>query len=493
MTTRLAVDSVTKRYPGVVALRGVSLSLGEGEVVGLIGENGAGKSTLMKILGGLVQPDEGTVTFEGQAVRIGSPVEAAGLGIGFIHQELSDLDNLDIAGNISLGQEPTRGPLRLLDRAAMDETASRAMALLGLNLSPRALVSSLSLAQRQMIEIAKALSREAKVLIMDEPTSSLTLTETDRLLQVVKDLRARGVSVIYISHRLGEIEQIADRVVALRDGQNAGELLRGEINRSRMVPLMVGRELIAGSHESQATADVVLDVRDLRTLRYPGQSVSFQIHAGEVVGLAGLVGSGRSEIARALFGVDAVVGGTVSVRGQSLQLGSPASAIAAGLFLAPEDRRGTGLVTTMKIRENITLANLPRFASAGLIRKDDEARYADTQSVHLGVKAPNTEFTVSNLSGGNQQKVVLAKWLGMNPRVMIFDEPTRGIDVGAKAEIYAQMRVLAASGVAVLAISSEMEEVLAVSDRVLVMREGRLTGALPRAEASERTIMELAV
>ena len=491
----LEMTGISKRFAGVQALKGVSLSVWPGEVVALIGENGAGKSTLMKILGGVHQPDAGEIKVSGQIVTISGVKDSARAGIGFIHQELNVLDNIDVAGNVFLGREPTvGGPLRLLDRGKMLRDTQPYLEQLGLNLSGATPLSQLSLAQQQMVEIAKALSLQSRIIIMDEPTSSLTLTETERLIQVVKDLRSQGVSVIYISHRLGEVKEMADRVVGLRDGQNAGGLSRDEITHDRMVSLMVGRDL----EKFQAPADPApkttrFAVRGLRTRRYPNQSVDFEIGAGEILGMAGLVGAGRSEVAQAVFGVDPALAGTLTLDGQTIRVGSPRDAIRQGVYLAPEDRRRSGLIVDMTIRDNVTMPSLSRYAPGGLIQKGREAAAAGEASRALRVKTPSVEFLARNLSGGNQQKVVLAKWLSLEPKVMIFDEPTRGIDVGAKAEIYELMRGLAREGVAILMISSDMEEVLGQSDRVAVMHEGRVTGFLPRAQATEESVMQLAV
>jgi len=491
----LEMRGVTKRFPGVVALNAVDLDVYRAEVLALIGENGAGKSTLMKILGGVYQPDAGQVRIDGQPVVIASVSDAIGLGIGFIHQELNVLDNLDIAGNIFLGREPVRGgPLRLIDRRRMDSDAEIYLERLGLNVSPRTPLTRLSIAQKQLVEIAKALSQNARILIMDEPTSSLTLTETGRLLAVVKELRAQGVSVIYISHRLGEIEEIADRVAALRDGQNAGRLSREEIHHDQMVRLMVGRELKNFYVHSPAEKQPgYFAIDNLRTARYPDSQLSLDVAKGEILGVAGLVGAGRSEMAQAVFGTDRAVGGTLRLDREPLVIKSAKDAIKHGIYLIPEDRRNSGLIIDMSIRENITLPALTRYATAGLIQPDKERDTAAEMSQRLNVKAPTIEERVGNLSGGNQQKAVLAKWLSLGPRVLIFDEPTRGIDVGAKAEIYALMRNLAREGVAIMMISSDMEEVLGVSDRVAVMHEGHLTGILEREACSEEAIMRLAV
>ena len=494
----LEMRGIGKRFPGVVALDGVDFHVNAGEVVALLGENGAGKSTLMKILGGLYQPDAGQVSVDGAPVTIHSVNDSIGLGIGFIHQELNVLDNLDVAANVFLGREPVLAgvlkPLKLIDRRKMNADAVVHLRRLGLDVSPETPLHRLSIAQQQLVEIAKALSLNARLLIMDEPTSSLTLTETSRLLAVVKDIRAQGVSVIYISHRLGEVSEIADRAVVLRDGRNAGILQREEITHDRMVQLMVGRELhhsyVAPENKSKAG---FFEVRDLETTRYPGRKISFSLGGGEILGFAGLVGAGRSEMAQAIFGVDSKLGGKVSLNGQQLDLHSSAQAIRAGIYLVPEDRRQTGLIVESPIRENISLPALQRYTVRGLINRARESKASEAVATRLNVKTSSIETLVKNLSGGNQQKVVLAKWLQLDPKVMIFDEPTRGIDVGAKAEIYELLRGLAKNGVGVIVISSDMEEVLGLSDRLAVMHEGRITGILDRQNCTEENVMRLAV
>ena len=491
----LEMRGISKRFAGVHALKGVSLSVWPGEVVSLIGENGAGKSTLMKILGGVHQPDGGEILIDGQPLVIRSVKDSTRAGISFIHQELNVLDNIDVAGNVFLGREPLRGgPLKLLDRGKMLTETQPYLERLGLNISSATPLNRLSIAQQQMVEIAKALSLQSRILIMDEPTSSLTLTETERLIQVVKELRAQGVSIIYISHRLGEVREMSDRVVGLRDGANAGGLSKEEITHDRMVSLMVGRDLEKFiAPVNPAPKPLRFAVRGLRTARYPDQEVNFDIGVGEILGMAGLVGAGRSEAAQAIFGVDPALAGTLTLDGQTLTIRSPRDAIKHGIYLAPEDRRRSGLIVDMAIRDNITMPSMDRYSAGGLIQKGRETAAAQTASKALRVKTPTVDFLARNLSGGNQQKVVLAKWLSLEPKVMIFDEPTRGIDVGAKAEIYELMRGLAAKGVAILMISSDMEEVLGQSDRIAVMHEGRVTGFLLRADASEETVMQLAV
>jgi ribose transport system ATP-binding protein len=491
----LEMKGISKRFPGVVALDSVDLEVYPGEVVALAGENGAGKSTLMKILGGVYQPDEGKIRIEGQDVVVRSVSDAINRGIGFIHQELNVLDNLNIGENVFLGREPLwGGPLKLVDRAKLHDLTDIYLKRLGLNIPSRTPLKQLSIAQQQMVEIAKALSLNARILIMDEPTSSLTLTETERLLEVTKDLREHGVSVIYISHRLGEIKDLADRVVVLRDGRNAGQLAREEINHDNIVKLMVGRDL-KHFYEPPSVKERprYVEAQDLRTRRYPDKPVSFDLRKGEILGFAGLVGAGRSEIAQAIFGVEGPLNGKVLLGGQLIKINSPKDAIKYGIYLIPEDRRKSGLILEVPIRENITLPALFRYASAGLIQYEAERKVSTEMLSKLNIKAPSVEAKAGNLSGGNQQKVVLAKWLSLSPKVLIFDEPTRGIDVGAKAEIYQLMRSLAESGVAIMMISSDMEEILGESDRVAVMHEGAITGILDREECSEEAIMRLAV
>jgi len=484
---------VSKRFPGVIALDNVSLDVGKGEVLALCGENGAGKSTLMKILGGVYQPDGGEILLEGQPVKIGNVTDAMKYGVAFIHQELNVLDNLDVAANVFLGREP-RNFFGLIDSKKIHADTAPLLKRLGLEVSSRTRLDRLSIAHQQMVEIAKALSLNSRIIIMDEPTSSLTLTETDCLLDLVVELRKQGVSVVYISHRLGEVNRIADRVVVLRDGKNAGELSRAEISHDRIVSLMVGRE-IKSSYTASTSAKTpgFFKVRNARSSRYPAKAVEFDATRGEILGFAGLVGAGRSEIVKAIVGLDAAGGAEVSIGEERVAIHSPADAIGHGIYLVPEDRRGEGLVTGMTVRENTTLPSLKKYSSCYLISRERERKVTEEQIASLKIKTPGGEALVVNLSGGNQQKVVLGKWLSMSPKVMILDEPTRGIDVGAKAEIYRLMRELADRGGVILMISSDMEEVLNVSDRVAVMHEGKITGILDRAHCNEENVMNLAV
>jgi ribose transport system ATP-binding protein len=489
----LEMLEISKRFPGVIALDAVDLSVFPGEVVALAGENGAGKSTLMKILGGIYQPDDGTINVNGDTATIRSVSDATAKHIGFVHQELNVLDNLTVAENIFLGREPRKFGF-LIDRLKLNSGTEIHLNRLGLDVPPKKPLRELSIAQQQMVEIAKALSLNARIVIMDEPTSSLTLTETERLLRVIKDLREQGVSIIYISHRLGEIKQIADRVVVLRDGRNAGILERDQIDHDNIVRLMVGRDLQRSDKPAEnATPTPFAEIKDLKTKRYPNTPISFDVHKGEILGFAGLVGAGRSEAAQAIFGVDASVSAKISLDGKLIDIASARDAIKNGIYLVPEDRRIAGLIVDIPIRANITLPALSHYTFLGLISKKRECAASAEMCKKLNVKAPSPETNAADLSGGNQQKVVLAKWLSLDPRLLIFDEPTRGIDVGAKAEIYQLMRDLAARGVAIMMISSDMEEILNESDRIAVMHEGKIAGIVHRAAASEETIMKLAV
>ena len=492
-TPVLQMLGVTKRFPGVVALAGVDLDVFPGEVVALAGENGAGKSTLMKVLGGIYQPDEGELRINGNAAFISSVADAVSAGIGFVHQELNVFDNLSIAENIFLGREP-RFARVLIDREKINRDAKEYMSKLGLDSKPTSLVADLSIAQKQLVEIAKALSQRARILIMDEPTSSLTLTETHRLLSTILELRAEGVSIIYISHRLAEIGEIADRVIVLRDGKNAGNLDKDEINHDNIVRLMVGRDIVRSPRQkNSSTAEPSVEIDGLSSTRYPNAVNSFEVRRGEILGFAGLVGSGRSEVAEELFGINGLVGASIKLGNKPVRITKVRDAIDNGIYLIPEDRRGAGLIVESSIRENISLPSLGRFSSAGLVNKQSETASVKKICEKLHVKTPHTETPAMNLSGGNQQKVVLAKWLSLEPKLLIFDEPTRGIDVGAKSEIYQLMRDLAAEGVSIIMISSDMEEVLNESDRIAVMHEGSITGILDRDEATEEKIMRLAV
>jgi ribose transport system ATP-binding protein len=490
----LDVRHITKTFPGVRALERVSLRLERGEVLALLGENGAGKSTLMKILGGVQRPDSGEIELDGKPVEIHTVNDAARLGIALIHQELNLADNLNIAENVFLGREPRR--LGVVDRAAMEGATEQLLARVGLAADPRTQVRRLPIGQQQLVEIAKALATQARILILDEPTSSLAQEDTARLLQLIGELRGQGVSMIYISHRLGEVEQIADRATVLRDGRNSGELERGEIDRANMVRLMVGRDIHQFYHHREHIARApALEVEGLQLAgkRAGGVPISFSVGAGEIVGLAGLIGAGRTELLEAIFGQTPALAGQIKVAGQTVKIHSPRDAIRAGLALVPEDRKQQGLVLEMAVQENIALPGLRRLALGGIVvRQNKVVALAREMIAQLGVRTPSARQPVQYLSGGNQQKVVLAKWLALKPRVLLLDEPTRGIDVVAKEEIYRLMEALAEAGIGVLVVSSELQEVLGISDRVLVMHEGRLSGEVAGAAMTEEQVMHLA-
>ncbi|MBX3576743.1 MAG: sugar ABC transporter ATP-binding protein [Rhizobiaceae bacterium] len=491
----LELVDITKVYPGVTALDGVNLAVRPGEVVGLIGENGAGKSSLMKVLGGVTTPTSGHIRVDG-AERASLSVSAAiAAGIAFVHQELNLFENLDVAANVFIGREPRRGGLlNLVDRRKLNADVKPLLDRLQVDFRPDTMVADMSIAQRQQLEIAKALSLNSRLVIMDEPTSSLTLTETERLLDIIAGLKADGVSVIFISHRLGEVQTCADRVVVLRDGKVVGELARNEIAHDRMIRLMIGRDLKSlYVPPSGPPGEGVIDIVDAQTQAYPDRRVSLTLRRGEILGLAGLVGSGRTELARAVFGIDRLGGGRIRVDGKETAVRTPAEAIANGVYLVPEDRKQSGLLLDFAIVDNISLPDLGSYARGSIISRGREKANAESQRKRLNIRTPDVTTAVGSLSGGNQQKVVLAKWLSMKPRVMIFDEPTRGIDVGAKKEIYDMMRALADSGVAVLMISSDMEEVIGVSDRIAVMHEGAIGGFLDRKDFSEHNVLHLAV
>jgi ribose transport system ATP-binding protein len=491
----LTAEGISKAFNGAPALTDVAVTLHAGEVLALVGENGAGKSTLMKILAGVYLPDAGTLQIDGQPVRLTGVNDALRFGISLIHQELNLAENLSVAANLYLGREPTRfGWLRWLDERAMHAGARGLLERVGLKVAPEALVGDLPPGHRQLVEIARSLSLQARILIMDEPTSSLTQAETDRLFTVIADLKRQGVAVVYISHRLAEVRHLADRAVVLRDGRNAGALARADITHESLIQCMVGRDLkqvYPTEHLQQPVGALRLDVRDLR---YPGNSapLSLQLHAGEIVGMAGLVGAGRTELAETLFGIRPMQGGRITLDGQPLVPTAPPIAIAAGLVLVPEDRRRHGLVLEEAIRDNFSLPNLNAVSVARLVSPPRERQLTQGLADRLRVKCAHLGQNVGELSGGNQQKVVVGKWIARLPKVLIVDEPTRGVDVGARSEMYALLDELARQGVAILLISSDLEEVLGMSRRVVVLHEGRLAGELGRSELSEQAVMRLA-
>ncbi|HKV44684.1 MAG TPA: sugar ABC transporter ATP-binding protein [bacterium] len=484
----LQMKGIVKTFPGVQALAGVDLDVLPGEVHALIGENGAGKSTLIRVLGGIHPPDAGEIVLRGRAVSIPSPHRAREMGIAIIHQELNQVRALSVAENLFLGDEPRRGRW-FVDWQTLRERAGALMAELGVRVDPRARVDLLSVAERQTVEIARALSVRADILVMDEPTAALTLEEVERLIAIIADLRRRGVSIVYISHRLEEIFRIADRVTVMRDGHGVGTFPIAAIDMDGLIQLMVGRKLTEKFPKEAVTPGPPrLEVRGLSVGRF-FRDVSFSVSAGEILGIAGLVGSGKIEVAHAIFGMLPLDGGEVLVEGRPAAIRSPADAIARQIGLVPEDRKTLGLVLGMSIRDNITLPSLERISTAGFVRKEEERVIVAEAIRRLDVRAHGRDQPVGTLSGGNQQKVVVAKWLQAGAKVLLLCEPTRGIDVGAKVEMYRLMVELARAGVAVVMISSELPEVLGMSDRILVMHEGRVTAEFAHGEATQEKIM----
>lgn len=492
----LALHGIVKKFPGIRALDGVDLTVRAGEVVGLIGENGAGKSTLIKIIGGIYAPDEGELLVDGQPTRFQHVRDSMAAGFSLIHQELNLADSLSVAENIFLGKQPYRGGcwFQVTNRGEMGRIARGLLKEVGLERSPWALVSDLSVGQQQLVEIAKALAANSRLIVLDEPTSSLSLAEAKRLLALVKQLRNSGVGIIYITHRLAEVKELADRVVVLRDGGPAGELTGTDIEHNRMVSLMVGRD-IQQYYQRKEHSVAMDDALVVENVTFPAatQPFNFSIRGGEIVGFAGLVGAGRTELARALFGIDPISAGTIRIAGQLLRPGSPRRAIESGMLLVPEDRKTQGLLLTNTVERNLSLAALPQLGRGGLLDRKEERALAARQMTALGVRAAGLDQQVGFLSGGNQQKVVLGKWLALNPTVLILDEPTRGVDVGAKSEIYKLMFDLAERGVGILMISSEMEEVISVSDRVIVIHEGAIRGELQGEHMTEENILSIAI
>ena len=488
----LEARQVSKQFPGSLALDRVNLQLYSGEILALVGENGAGKSTLMRILAGEEVLDSGQILVDGVQVTIESVQTASLFGIAFIHQELNLSDNLDVSANIFLGRECHR--FGFLKKKKLYEDSRRAMDQVGLRCSPTTPVSNLCAGHQQLVEIARALAAQSRVLIMDEPTSSLSQEESRILFQVVRGLRNQGVGVIYISHRLGEVVKLADRVLVLRDGSNVGELSAKELNHKRMVQLMVGRNISGFYGKVSGTqGPPILQVQQLATQAYPQQSLSFNVKAGEILGITGLLGSGRSSLLGALFGTEPPKRGTVSIAGKSLKLSNPSEGIKAGIALIPEDRKKQGLILQMAVGENISLTSLERDCRWSGFLNRQLHRLRGTEMIGtLKIRPATLETTADSLSGGNQQKVVLAKWLSLKPRVLLMDEPTRGIDIGSKEQIYHIIETLSMKGVAILFVSSEIEEIMGFSHRVLVMHEGRITGELLRHQLNEEAISLLA-
>ncbi len=488
----LEMKEISKSFPGVKVLDGVQLNLKRGEVLALMGENGAGKSTLMKILGGIYQRDGGTIVVKGQTQENMTPDIAAKRGIAIIHQELNLIPHLSVMENIFLGREFTYGKSGFVNWSRMRTEAKRWLEQLAIDLDPATPVGELSVGQQQMIEIAKALSMQADILVLDEPTAALTNREIDALFDVIAALKRKGVGMIYISHRMEEIFQISDRITVLRDGRYVGTVRTAETSLDELVKMMVGREITDRFPKVEVKpGEERLRVENL-TVRGKLSGISFSVRSGEIVGVAGLMGAGRTEMAKALFGAERIDGGAIFVDGKPVRISQPIDAIRAGIALVTEDRKEEGLVLPLSVRENIALPNLAKLSSLGVMNRRTEQALSDETIRRLLIKTAGGEQAAGSLSGGNQQKVVIGKWLATQPKILILDEPTRGVDIGAKKEIYDIMNRLAQEGVAILMISSELPEVLGMSDRVLVMHEGRITGSFSRAEATQELIMHAA-
>ena len=485
----LELKGITKIYPGVMALNDITMSFRKGEVHAIVGENGAGKSTLIKTITGAIEPSEGTIVFDGTEHKKIDPIEAIGMGIGAVYQEFNLVPYLSIAENIFYGREIKNGPF--YNMKAMCERASEILNMLSIKIDPAKKVKELTVAYQQIVEIAKSISRDVKVLILDEPTAPLTNTEIDSMFNIIKSLKEKGVTIIYISHRLEEIFEISDRVTVMRDSRHIKTLDTKDTDRKHLISLMVGREL--GDDyppKENRSGDTILEVKNITTAYI--DNISFELKSGEILGFAGLVGAGRTETARAIFGADPLASGEIAVKGRKVKIKSPRDAIRYGIGLIPEDRKRHGALLGMSIKGNITYSSLQSVSRYGWINKKKELKRVIEVKDNLRIKAPSVDQLVKNLSGGNQQKVVLAKWLATHCDVLIFDEPTRGIDVGAKQEIYRLMRSLAEEGKALIMISSEMPELLGMADRIIIMHEGAVAGELDKREATQELILEMA-
>ena len=494
----LRMTGIAKRFPGVQALDNVALEVGEGEVHGLLGENGAGKSTLLKILAGAQTPDAGEIEFAGATVTLPNPQASQALGIVTIYQEFNLIPSMTVEENLFLGREPVTGPFvswAEMRRATLDLAKQH-----GLDLPAASLVRDLSVAQQQMVEIARALSMRSRLIVMDEPTSALSETETQRLFQIVRTLKQSGISTIFVTHRLPEVLQICDRITVLRDGRPSGQAEIAGLTIDGIIKMMVGRSAaeLFKPLPLRSPGSTVMEVKGLSrhgAVTDPRavvlQDVSLALRRGEILGIAGLVGSGRTELARCLFGADPRTAGTVTVDGKPVSINSPRDAIAAGIGLVPEDRKQQALFLDLAVRENLSITALGKLLRLGFVRADSERALMEQYRAALNIRMANGEQKVKNLSGGNQQKVVLARWLALEPRILIVDEPTRGIDVGAKAEVHQLLHDMAMQGIAIIAISSELPEVLAISDRIITMHGGRISGEIGRDEATEQKLMSL--
>jgi len=494
MNPLISVSRLSKSFPGVRALHEVRFELMPGEVHALMGENGAGKSTLMKILAGVYTRDSGEIVCDGRPVDFSSPRDAQAVGVGIIHQELQLMNHLSVAQNIFIGREPRMGLGLFLDEDKLNAQAREILGRMHVNLNPRTVVGTLTVASQQMVEIAKALSFDSRVLIMDEPTSALNDTEIAELFRIIRQLKERGVGIVYISHKMDELKQIADRVTVLRDGEYVATVSAHETSVETIIGMMVGRTLndVARVENTTQPGDVALEVRHLNAGPLV-KDVSFVLRKGEILGFAGLMGAGRTEVARAVFGADPIESGEILVNGASASIKNPCDAVKRGIGYLSEDRKRFGLATGMDVEANIVMSNLGQFLSFNTFLRRAQIRKRALHFINLlAIRTPSATQPVRLLSGGNQQKIVIAKWLERDCDVLFFDEPTRGIDVGAKSEIYKLLRALAAQGKAIVMISSELPEILRMSDRIVVMCEGRITGELSAGDATQESIMHLA-
>ena len=487
----LVMENISKSFPGVKALSDVQLTVRKGTVHALMGENGAGKSTLMKVLIGMYSPDSGSITFKGKPVQIDSTETALKLGISMIHQELSPVPYMSVAENIYLGREPL-GRWGMIDKRKLIADTRALLDRLEINIDPNTIMKNLSVANTQMVEIAKAISYDASLIIMDEPTSAITEREVAHLFRMIRSLKAKGVAIIYITHKMDEVFQIADDITVFRDGKHIATVPAAQTNRHSLIAMMVGRELTSIFPKSEAEiGEVVLSVRNL-TRKGIIHGVSFDLRRGEILGLAGLMGAGRTEVIEGIFGIKKIDAGEIMIKGKPVQINSPADAIKHGLALLTEDRKLTGIMGVLPVRDNMMIASLGSYAARGFLNRRRIDETCNREKGRLEIKTPSMDQTIRLLSGGNQQKVLVSRWLLTLPDILILDEPTRGIDVGAKAEIHRLMCKLAQDGKAIIMISSELPEILGMSDRVLVMHEGKVGGEFAREDATQESIMRAA-
>jgi ABC-type sugar transport system ATPase subunit len=487
----LELRNVSKAFPGVQALNKINFNLKKGEIHSLVGENGAGKSTLLKILAGAYKKDEGTIILEGSEVKITDPKQALDMGLSVIYQEFNLIPNLSIAENIFMGRAPRKNS-GFIDFSKLYEESEFFLKKIGMKRNPKTLVSELSVAEQQMVEIAKSLSLSAQIIIMDEPTSALTESEKETLFKIIRELKEKEISVIFISHIIEEVLEISDRITVLRDGEYVGTPKAADTTPRKIIQMMVGRELKDFYPKIEAKrGKIVLEVKNL-TKKPQYEDISFQLHEGEVLGFAGLVGAGRAEVMRGIFGIEAPESGDIYIKGNKVKANSLFETIKMKMGFVPEDRREEGLILSRSVKDNINITKLSSINSYGFIKQRKEEEIANEYCKRLNIRTPDTKQIVQNLSGGNQQKIVIAKWLVINPKILILDDPTRGIDVGAKKEIYSLINDLVKEKIGIILISSELPEIINISDRILVMREGRITGEFARREATQEKIMELA-